>query len=173
MARYAEGTSVSVDQSRREVERTLERFGASTFGYAWDRREETWCFRCRALATGEAGAACRSAGHSTQKEIREYAMLSFRLKERSIRLDVPMPTQREVGTKANLEVRTRERWRAIALIVKAKLQAVEAGVDSIETAFLANVVTGDGRTVGQILLPRMSEAVTAGRLLPAAGETGR
>lgn len=169
MSRYAEGTSVSVDRSRAEVERTLERFGATTFGYAWDRRTETYCHRCKATT----GTACKSAGHSTAEELREYAMLSFKLKDRAIRLDVPMPTQREVGSKANLEVRTRERWRAIALIVKAKLQAVEAGVDTIETAFLANVVTGDGRTVGQILIPRMSEAVQSGRLLPGAGETTR
>ncbi len=170
MTRYAEGTSVSVDRSRAEVERTLERFGATTFGYAWDRREEAHCSRCKAPAA----PSCRERHqYNVTDEIREYAMLSFKLRDRAIRLDVPMPTQREVGTKANLEVRTRERWRAIALIVKAKLQAVEAGVDTIETAFLANVVTGDGRTVGQILIPRMSEAVQSGRLLPAAGETMR
>lgn len=33
MGRYAEGTKVSVSQSRDEIERTLERFGADQFVY--------------------------------------------------------------------------------------------------------------------------------------------
>ncbi len=170
MARYAEGTSVSVDRSRTEIERVLEKYGATTFGYAWDRRAEAYCARCKGPAT----PSCRKEHpYPVTDEIREYAMLSFRLKERAIRLDVPMPTQREVGTKANLEIRTRERWRAIVLVVKAKLEAVHAGISTLEQEFLANVVTGDGRTVGQILIPRMSEAVQSGRLLPGAGETTR
>lgn len=165
--RYAQGTSVPVDNSRREIERTLERYGASTFGYAWDRREEPYCRRCRALAS----PSCRSEGeeghpYSVDREIREYAMLSFKLRDRAIRLDVPMPVAREVGSRASVDARTRERWRAIALVVKAKLEAVNAGISTLEQEFLANVVTDSGMTLGQILIPRMTEAVSAGRLLP-------
>lgn len=31
----AEGTKVTVDASRAEIERTLRRYGAAGFGYAW------------------------------------------------------------------------------------------------------------------------------------------
>jgi hypothetical protein len=34
---------------------------------------------------------------------------------------------------------------------------------------LADILTEDGRTVGDILVPRITEAVRAGRLLPPAG----
>ncbi len=36
MARYAENTTVSVDRSRSEIERTLQRYGADSFFYGWD-----------------------------------------------------------------------------------------------------------------------------------------
>ena len=35
MAKYAENTAVSSGESRNEIERTLVRFGASQFIYAW------------------------------------------------------------------------------------------------------------------------------------------
>ena len=38
MRRYAEGTSVPVDRSRAEIERALTRYGATGFGYQWERR---------------------------------------------------------------------------------------------------------------------------------------
>lgn len=36
MSKYAENTSVSVENSRSEIERVLQRYGADSFGYAWD-----------------------------------------------------------------------------------------------------------------------------------------
>jgi hypothetical protein len=39
MSRYAEDTRVPVDQSRMEIERALARYGASGFGFSWERRE--------------------------------------------------------------------------------------------------------------------------------------
>lgn len=44
MPRYAEATSVSVDRSRAEIEKLLQRFGADSFGYAWDRGQECVSF---------------------------------------------------------------------------------------------------------------------------------
>lgn len=41
MTRYATDTSVSVDRSRAEIEKLLQRFGAESFGYAWDRGQES------------------------------------------------------------------------------------------------------------------------------------
>ena len=36
MAHYAENTEVPTDRSRAEIERTLERYGATAFMYGWD-----------------------------------------------------------------------------------------------------------------------------------------
>ena len=57
-------------------------------------------------------------------------------------------------------------------MLKAKLEAVEAGITTIEQEFLADMVLpGDG-TVGEVLLPRLDEALNTGRmpnLLPGGG----
>ena len=49
-----------------------------------------------------------------------------------------------------------------------QLEAVESGISTLEQEFLANIVTEGGRTIGEVILPRLSEAVEAGRLLPPA-----
>lgn len=41
MPRYAADTSVSVERSRSEIEKMLQRFGADGFAYAWERGQET------------------------------------------------------------------------------------------------------------------------------------
>jgi hypothetical protein len=41
----------------------------------------------------------------------------------------------------------RQRGRALLLVIKAKLESVESGVETFEQAFLANVVMSDGQTV--------------------------
>lgn len=41
----------------------------------------------------------------------------------------------------------RQRMRALMLVIKAKLESVTSGVETFEQAFLANVVTSNGRTV--------------------------
>lgn len=154
MSRYAENTSVPADRSRVEVEKTLMRYGASGFGYSWEKREVA---RNPIPATGP------------RTEIRMFAMVGFKFKNRSIRLDLPMPTEREVGTAAKAEKATRQRWRALLLVIKAKLEAVDSGISTLEHEFLANIVTESGRTIGEVIVPQISEAVQAGRLLPAKG----
>jgi hypothetical protein len=145
--RYAQDTKTSVDQSRREIEGLLQRYGAAGFGYGWDRREEK---------NGDVSG------------LREYATIAFRFGTRHIQLHIPMPVESELGGKRSMKLAQRERWRAVVLVVRAKLEAVRSGISTLDEEFLANVVTKDGRTVGQILIPRMSEAVEAGRLLPEA-----
>ena len=42
-----------------------------------------------------------------------------------------------------------QRWRALLLIIRGKLEAVESAITTLESEFLANVVLPDGGTVGQ------------------------
>ena len=48
----------------------------------------------------------------------------------------------------------RQRWRALLLIIRAKL---EAGITTLESEFLVNIVLPDGGTVGHWLAPRVEE----------------
>lgn len=154
MSRYAQNTSVPADRSRDEIEKTLICYGASGFGYSWERREVA----INPIPT-----------RGPRTEQRMFAMIVFHFKDRHVRLELPMPNEREVGTVTKAEQATRQRWRALLLVIKAKLEAVESGISTLEQEFLANIVTQDGRTVGQVLVPRLSEAVESGRLLPAKG----
>ena len=65
--------------------------------------------------------------------------------------------------------------RALLLVIKAKLEAVTAGISTIETEFLANIVLPDNTTAGEWMLPQIDRAYCTGEmppLLPAAGHTG-
>jgi len=45
MSRYAQNTDVTVDKSRSEIERTLQRYGADQFVYAWNATGAMLAFR--------------------------------------------------------------------------------------------------------------------------------
>jgi hypothetical protein len=53
------------------------------------------------------------------------------------------------------EQAVRQRWRALVLIVKAKLEAIEAGIGTIETEFLSSVMLPNGSTVGEWVAPQL------------------
>lgn len=152
MTRYAENTSVSVDRSRAEVERVLQRYGASSFAYGWD------------------------AGRQ---------MIQFDYSTRRVRivLDLPDPKAKEFtrtptglarseqASRAAWDQSVRQRWRALVLVIKAKLEAVESGITTFEDEFLAWTVLPSGGTFGEWARPQLDEAYMGGHmpaLLPGA-----
>jgi hypothetical protein len=58
----------------------------------------------------------------------------------------------------------RQRWRALVLAVKAKLEAVEVGISTIEKEFLAFVVMPDGRQLLDHLLPELQAIAASGKM---------
>ena len=49
----------------------------------------------------------------------------------------------------------RQRWRALAMVIQAKLEAVSAGITTLEDEFLAWTVLADGRTVAEWAQPQI------------------
>lgn len=147
MTRYAEGTQVSADRSRAEIERLLVRYDATAFAYL-----------SQTLTQGA------------------VAVILFEMRGRRIRFTLPLPTIEQqrytpagrvrttAQQKTALEQATRQRWRALALIVKAKLEAVESGVSTFEAEFLAQTVLPTGATVSEWLEPQLDEAYRTQRL---------
>ncbi len=144
---YATDTEVSADRSRAEIERTLQRYGATHFMYGWD-----------------PGAA----------------IILFQMRNRRIKFLLPLPDKAEFSktpggrrmrnAEATLrawEQATRQRWRALLLTIKAKLEAVEAGISVFEDEFLAHILLPDNRTVGEHIRPKVEAAYASGRLPPA------
>ncbi|MGG3815575.1 hypothetical protein ABEV34_28605, partial [Methylorubrum rhodesianum] len=65
------------------------------------------------------------------------AIVMFMLAGRLIKIVVP------IAGNANDQVR-RSRWRALLLTIKAKREAIENGIETVEQAFLSHVVLPDG-----------------------------
>jgi hypothetical protein len=64
--------------------------------------------------------------------------VEFLARDRHIRMTMTEPPG---------EQPTRSKWRSLLLLVKAKLEAVDAKITSFEEAFLGDIVMPDGRTV--------------------------
>lgn len=148
MSKYAAQTNVSSELSRLEIEKTLIRYGAEGFAYA-----------------------------TTQGR----AIIGFSMNERQIKFVLPLPVLSEFRLTPTGRTRTensqyeaweqacRQRWRALNLVIKAKLEAVECGISVFEDEFMANIVLPGGQTVSDFMKPQIEQAYISGevpRLLP-------
>lgn len=142
---YASGTDVTPDKSRAEIERTLIRYGATKFMYGWDERS---------------------------------AVVMFDMKNRRLKFLLPLPDRKEFTKTPTGKERTansageaydqavRQRWRALGLAIKAKLESVEVGIEQFDEAFMAQIVLPDGGTVGQWMQPQIKFAYEQGVMPP-------
>jgi hypothetical protein len=153
MGKYASATTISADLSRNEIESTLKRYGATAFAYG---------------------------------TMLEFARIEFVANERRIRFQLSLPQESDRAVRLTptgqrrtpaqvqtvLAQETRQKWRALLLIVKAKLEAVEAEIVTFEDEFLAHTVLPNGGTVGEQIQPAITDAYVSGRvgsLLQIAG----
>lgn len=67
---------------------------------------------------------------------------------------------------AKHEQACRQKWRALALVLKAKLEAVESGITSFDNEFMAHLVLPGGGTVGKWLRPQLEQVYKSGKLPP-------
>lgn len=77
------------------------------------------------------------------------------------------PTGRERSASAAEEAyeqAVRQRWRALALVIKAKLEAVEAQISTVEQEFLPFIQLPTGGTVGEWVTPQLSAVYGRGEL---------
>lgn len=147
MAQYAESTQVPSDRSRAEIEKILTRYGADEFAYATRR---------------------------------DMAVVQFSAEGRTIRFTMPLPdrddeaftltpTGRErSSTQAEqaYEQAVRQKWRALALVIKAKLEAVASGIVTFEQEFLPHILLPGGNTVYQETAPAIEAAYSTGEVRP-------
>lgn len=60
----------------------------------------------------------------------------------------------------------RRLWRCIVLVIKSKLESVHTGIETFEDAFLANIVTPDGRLVKDVIRGNLAVAYQSGKMPP-------
>ena len=144
---YAEDTKVSQTASLLEIERSLERYGAEQFMYG--RRSD-----CAVIGFVMAGRQVRIQVSMPDKTDRKFW-----------KTDTGRDRSESAATK-EWEQACKQRYRALALVVKAKLEAVEAKITTFEEEFMAHLVLPSGETVGQRLIPEIVEAQKTGKLPP-------
>lgn len=127
--------------------------------------------------------AVRKAGAEQigQFEGPDYYAVQFVIGDRLIRFHLPFPSLDSIPTHdarrktltaahrmAKLGQAKRQRGRALLLVIKAKLESVESGIETLEQAFLAHVVMADGKTVYERIAEPIALEYQSGR--PSAGE---
>jgi hypothetical protein len=142
---FAATTTVRPERTRNEIEHLLASAGATGFGYV-------------------------TQGDRSQ--------IAFVIGARHYRFEIPLPDlddrafthtptgQRRTALQAEKAHRQAvwARWRAVLLIIKAKLEAVEAGVVTAEDEFLAWACLPGGATVRDHVHPVIDHAITTGQV---------
>lgn len=141
---YAENTKVTVSKTKSEIEEIVQRAGANQF------------------VSGYKG---------------NLAVIGFTMANRQIRFLLQLPDVEQYGyTPGKRLKRTEEqkysaweqacrsRWRALYLIIKAKLEAVESGISTIEREFFYDIVLPNGQTVGEWAAPQIETAYDVGKM---------
>lgn len=148
MSQYAQNTSVPVEKSRSEIEMTLRKYGCDTFMSGWNTEKAFIEFQCE-------GKRLRFVLPMPDPESNEFRFTPKRRVRRS----------RDAQMEA-YEQGCRQRWRALALAIKAKLECVETGITDFETEFMPHIVLPNGQTASQYMLPQIEEAYATGVMPP-------
>lgn len=159
MSTYASQTGVDAAHSRAEIERTLARYGATSFAYATEDRPE--------------GARAAVSFIAHDRQIRFILALPSRTERRFTHTPERGTARTAAAAEKEWEQACRQRWRALALLVKAQLEAVESGIVTFEDAFLPHtVIPGTRATVAEQIGPDLADAIATGiqpRLLIEGG----
>jgi hypothetical protein len=147
---YAMTTSVPVERSRAEIEKLLSRHKCAKFMAGVD--------------------------HELHR-----ATVQFQAHNRIVKFEIALPNPADpkykkiknsylqrsaAGVAKTVEQEERTRWRALLLVIKAKLEAVESGIATFEEEFLAHVLLPNQQTVAEFIGPTVAQIYETGRMPP-------
>lgn len=141
--KFASDTTVTAERSMAEIMGVLKKYGAKKYAFV---------------------------------DEAEQIGVAFEMRDRRVRFVLALPKPGEVRVKVNqtnatrvsqsaYEQAIRQKWRALLLAIRAKLESVESGIETFEEAFLAQLVLPSGETMGQWAVPQIEQAYL-GRLMP-------
>lgn len=119
--KYASKTKVPMDRTRSEIESVITKYGATQFGYLNEPGRAIIVFQCR------------------ERRIRFVLELPL-LTDKQFKTDAKGRTLEGAKQLAAWEQATRQKWRALLLSIKAKLEAVNSGIVEFEEEFLAQII---------------------------------
>lgn len=133
---YAQNTSVPIEKTMGELRRLAAKHKSQTFSLI---------------------------EHETQ------AGVMMRIQDRAVRIVVPLPTCADVMkdalgrylkySKARHDRLLRQRWRAILLLLTAKFEMIELGIETFDQAFMPYLVLKSGQTMAEAVMPQISSGV--------------
>lgn len=146
--KFATETKVGTDQSRLEIEKVLKKYGATAFGY---------------LSRPES------------------ATILFEIQGRRVRFILPLPDpslaeftryqrggysypRTESEAAKRWEQACRQSWRALLLVIKANLEAVEVGIMKLEDVFLPFTVLPNNQTIAEWYEPQVEQVYQSGQM---------
>jgi hypothetical protein len=155
---YAEGTKVSVEKSKADIEQLLRKHGATQFQSGWDADQ------------GVSRMTIRMQERIFRFDVWYPDIEVYRYTEQG-------RERSDRDAEAFAEKEHRRRWRARLLIIKAKLEMIESGESSVEEEFMADLILPDGSTMRETFVPKIEEAYATGKMpsmtLPALPEKGK
>src|SRR5260221_5905790 len=145
MTTYASNTDVSVSRSIDEIRKTIIRFGATNFEII---------------------------------QSNKYMGVGFEMKERRVRFKIDLPRVEDYARTPAKNIRrsaveqnkawdqaVRQRHRALLLVIKAKLEAVDSGIETFDEAFMSHLILPAGQTMGEWYKPQI-EDIFSGEMPP-------
>jgi hypothetical protein len=153
---YARDTDVSSGRSRGEIESTLRRYGATSYAYA--SREDAAMVEFQAN-----GKRIRFILPMPRRDDDRFTLTGClgRSGHSKTRAGYHSPSCYAARPESQAyelwEQSTRQRWRALNLVIKAKLEAVESKITTMEQEFLAQIVLPNGRTAGETMIPQIEQ----------------
>ena len=147
---FAESTSVPVERSRAEIERLLSKHKCTKFMAGVD--------------------------HEAHR-----ATVQFQAHNRIVKFEISLPNaldpkykriknsylqRTQGGIDKVVEQENRTKWRALLLVIKAKLEAVESNIATFEDEFLAHVLLPNQQTVAEYIGPTVAQIYETGQMPP-------
>lgn len=152
---YAKDTSVSVEKTEGDIKSVLRRYNAT------------------AMATFEGPL---------------HAVIAFEMEGRRITMRLPLPdkesdefrltpsgkyARNKTDQMKAWEQACRSRWRGLYLCIRAKLESVDAQIETFEQAFLAHVTMPDGMTIHEHVQHALQLAYQTGEMQPLLPPPGK
>jgi hypothetical protein len=135
MSNYASNTSVPIERTKTEIERTLIRYGADGFYYG----------------TASKGACI---GFKYKDRVIKLSIPLPPREKFSEKACGEIEQQREF----------RRLWRVLLLWIKASLELIDSGLVTFEDVFLAQTCLPGGQTVAQVLTPQFAAMLADGKI---------
>lgn len=142
---FAKGTTVTVEKSQAEIQKLVTKYGASSFASGFTQDNAAIMFE----ANGR-----RVKFVLPLPKLEDFARVKHRRRN---------ATEQRVA----MDAEQRRLWRAFALVIKAKLEAVQSKVSTFESEFLAHIVDpSTGKTIGETAIPAIAAAYERGVRMP-------